>query len=416
MKTLGIIYYIFFMLTIGLFILSLLPGTGIYPEHERDKVVCDGHGVMPGYSYTINSRQELEAYLKAVPVEFSYEWLAKLNTLVFGVLRHQPRYITFRENWLLWMLGKVYEPFSRATKGRQVLDAGYGNCSEAMFALSGIFEKLRISYRHISLRSTDESTGHSLLEGELNGRRYVFDPDLGLSFPASFDVLQGEEGLVFLLKEFENKDIANERQQQYIENFQGKDNDYILPHGYTSRMARFQEFSQVLKWILPLSVSCILVVLMLQHIQQRFNVHRGIFLRYFIACYVSLFVIVYCYVVWPELSLRVKALVGNVEGLYGLALLNHSRGCLSLVKNDGSSAFRYFRTAHKLCEYAAQDGFSKAQSKLGILFLRGWWGGQKNYPAARYWFGKAAAQGDYDAKFYLMRDSSNHLSSAFEGS
>ena len=102
------------LLCFGLFVKPLVPSE---PQSERD---------LPGYNFVLREVDELmQAFEK--PAE-SFD-LVSANQLVFESMVHaDDRRFEICENWIMWLVGLVYQPASRIRRADRLAQGRSGSC------------------------------------------------------------------------------------------------------------------------------------------------------------------------------------------------------------------------------------------------------------------------------------------------
>ena len=138
---------------------------------------------MAGYHSRLRDLDELENAMNLPIDRFD---IYNATNLVFESLVHSgDRKISIFENWLLWLLGQVYEPIIRTQSPERIVAGGVAICSEAAAVLNRVATINNAEARFVGLN------GHVISEIKIDGAWILADADYGIVIPFSHDQLSG---------------------------------------------------------------------------------------------------------------------------------------------------------------------------------------------------------------------------------
>jgi len=110
-----------FLLLIGLLLISI--NVFFYKVNVVEANASPSvNASVAGYSYPIRDQSALPVLLVTPIKNFNLE---AVNTLLFESMIHSDtRRIGFRENWLLWLMGYIHEPFSHTQDPEKIIAGG----------------------------------------------------------------------------------------------------------------------------------------------------------------------------------------------------------------------------------------------------------------------------------------------------
>lgn len=209
------------------------------PENEKNKVA--------GYYSSIRDQSALPVLLVLPLKNFNLE---VTNTLLFESLIHSDaRRIGFRENWLLWLMGHVHEPFSHTQDPEKIIAGGGGLCSEVTTVLKRIVEVNGLQARFVHLM------GHTLLEVKTKDGWRIADPDYGVTYPVGLKALEGKDGAGLISKRLYAKGYRKDEVERYIHAFQTAEDNLVSDTSRqveSPRLYRIEQWAEWLKWLIPI--------------------------------------------------------------------------------------------------------------------------------------------------------------------
>lgn len=201
---------------------------------------------VPGFHAILQPPTELLRRLEDEHPTFDLE---DDTELVFRSLAHsKDRRLSFSENWLLWLSGKVYEPLGKTQDPDRIAAGGEGLCSEASIVLNALARRAGREARFVSLY------GHVASEIRTEEGWRVADADFGVTFPVGLGGLEGEGGEELIRAALTPMGYPPEKIRWYVEVFRtAEDNRTSKPGVVLSpRLALAEQAAEVLKWFLPL--------------------------------------------------------------------------------------------------------------------------------------------------------------------
>lgn len=234
-----------FLLLIGLLLVFinvfLYKVSVVEPE-----VAVPGKNAVAGYYYSIRDQSALSALLVEPSKNFNLE---AVNTLIFESMIHSDaRRIGFRENWLLWLMGHVHEPFAHTQDPKKIIAGGGGLCSEVTTVLKRIVEINGLQAHFVHLM------GHTLLEVETKEGWRIADPDYGVTYSVGLKVLEGKEGADLIGKSLSAKGYSKDEVEHYIHAFQTAEDNLVSDASRqveSPRLYMIEQWAEWLKWVIP---------------------------------------------------------------------------------------------------------------------------------------------------------------------
>ena len=162
----------------------------------------------------------------------------------------QAKYNLF-SNWIMWLTGKVYIPFSYIKQPEILVKKGHsGLCNEQAYLLQTLAEKQNIRTRAVGLN------GHVVMEAWYENDWHLYDPDLEVipfvdgELVLSLDELAKSPELV---SEFYKGRGPSEYTKSIVDIIASReDNSFILFWMIEKNLAyRFEKIANLLKWLLP---------------------------------------------------------------------------------------------------------------------------------------------------------------------
>tara|TARA_B100001778_G_C18548061_1_gene611634 strand:+ start:406 stop:1188 length:783 start_codon:yes stop_codon:yes gene_type:complete len=235
--------YILSFLLIGLNI----SGYFINPLNKYENLAMNNYydkNYPSGYLYDdINIDYLKQIYNKEIP-NLTVE---AINDEIFTSIRHSDlRKVEIYENWLIFTLGKIYEPISRTQNPYRIINGGVGECAEQVAILNYISNQYGWASRFIGLNE------HVISEIKTESGWVVADPHYGVYFDMSFEELQNTEK-EDIFKILNEKGYGIEFSDWYIRVMRTEEDNKILEVGeaISPRLDMFEKFSDILKWIFP---------------------------------------------------------------------------------------------------------------------------------------------------------------------
>lgn len=176
--------------------------------------------------------------------------LNEASYIVFSSTTHDsPRYLSFHENWVQWLLSRVYKPLRRTQDTELLIDGGRAECSERSQILKSIAEDCGYRCRFVGLG------GHVVLEVEMDSQWYMADPEFGLAFPFDVEQLCEESYTDYLRHALKTRALSDGRIDDYLQILQSADDNQRLPIGepISPRLHSIEQACQWLAWIIPLA-------------------------------------------------------------------------------------------------------------------------------------------------------------------
>ena len=129
-----------------------ISGYFINPLHKYEKLAVENYydkNYPIGYVYDdIDTDYLIKIYKK----EISKITIKELNTEIFTTIRHSNlRRIEVYENWIMFLLGKLYEPLSKTQNPLRLIEGGIAECGEAVAILNYISNQFGWNARFIGL-------------------------------------------------------------------------------------------------------------------------------------------------------------------------------------------------------------------------------------------------------------------------
>ena len=227
-----------------------ISGYFINPLNKYEKLAFENYydkNYPVGYVYDdIDTTYLIKIYKK----EISKITIKELNTEIFTTIRHSNlRRIEVYENWVMFLLGKLYEPLSKTQNPLRLIKGGIAECGEAVAILNYISNQFGWNARFIGLN------GHVISEVMINQELVVVDPHYGIYFEISFDQLENatEEYVLSVLRE---SGYSEEIGLWYYEMLNSKEDNTVLIFGeaISPRLKLIENISEILKWIIPFAL------------------------------------------------------------------------------------------------------------------------------------------------------------------
>lgn len=200
-----------------------------------------------GYHYATRDHSTLQLLLEKPSDHFNIE---EINTLIFESIMHSDqRKVQFQENWLLWLMGQIYQPFSRTQDAERIVAGGGAICSEVSRVLKHVAEINGFQSRFIGL------SGHTLLEIKTKEGWRIVDPDYGVIYPVDRQGLEHKNGAVLIQERLQKKGYSTKEIKKYIHQFQTVNDNTIfdIEQRFESPRLYFVErTAEWLKWIIPI--------------------------------------------------------------------------------------------------------------------------------------------------------------------
>lgn len=253
-----IISFFAFFFTFSLNIVSIFFSP--YEKYNTSQNLVEN--TVPGYHTRIRDNiNEITQVLEDSNMEFD---VYNVTNLIFESLIHTSnRKIDFRENWLLWALGFIYEPISHTQDPFRIVSGGAALCNEASAVLNYIAEKKGYLTRYVGL------DGHVLSEIQINNNWQLVDADYGIVFPMGYaklielDVEESYQITSRLLLErgFDQLEIDH-----YSDELFSLSNNEVTEIGMqlSPRLWLIERTAEPLKWIISLIFLIIFFFIFLQ--------------------------------------------------------------------------------------------------------------------------------------------------------
>jgi len=224
----------------GLVMVPSVPGSQLAPTEKP--VPGFHHAILPTAALRKILDSSSENLLKARDVEYA-------NNLVFSSIRHsKQRRLNIEENWLLWLMGRFYEPFLKTQNTARLVKGGAAICSESAQVLKTLVERAGLAARFVGL------SGHVVLEVKTSDGWKIADPDYGVTYPVGLDVLETKKGVELLTNAMASKGYDEATIHNYVSLFQSSEDNHSNPIGkpMSPRLYYIEIVADGLKWLIPL--------------------------------------------------------------------------------------------------------------------------------------------------------------------
>jgi hypothetical protein len=198
---------------------------------------------------SVQEESPVRKYWEELRIGKAFE-LSEASYMVFSSTTHDsPRYLSFHENWVQWLLSRVYKPLRRTQDTALLIDGGRAECSERSQILKSIAEDCGYRCRFVGLG------GHVVLEVEMDSQWYVADPEFGLAFPFDAEQLCQKSHTDYLRHALKTRAVSDAHVDDYLLILQSTDNNRRLPIGepISPRLHSIEQACQWLAWIIPLA-------------------------------------------------------------------------------------------------------------------------------------------------------------------
>lgn len=211
-----------------------------------DKNYVQSHDAIPGYSYQVQDISKLRKMLEKPMSHFDLEEVN--NTIFESIIHSDRRRIQLYENWLLWFGGKIYAPLGQTQLPHRIVSGEGGLCSEVSAVMNSIAETNGYQARFIGLN------GHVVSEVLTDNGWRVADPDYGVTYPVSIEILESEEGSDLMRKRLHSRGYKDETIKGYIKLFQSLEDNTLTEVGaaMSPRLYAIETASEILKWVIPI--------------------------------------------------------------------------------------------------------------------------------------------------------------------
>lgn len=198
---------------------------------------------------SVKAKSPVRAYWEELRNGKTFE-LSEAAYIVFSATTHDsPRYVSFHENWVQWLLSRVYKPLRRTQDTELLIDGGRAECSERSQILKSIAEDCGYRCRFVGLG------GHVVLEVEMDCRWYVADPEFGIAFPFDVEQLCKESHSDFVRQALRPRALPEAQIDDYLLILHSTDDNRHLPIGepISPRLHTIEQVCQWLAWLIPLA-------------------------------------------------------------------------------------------------------------------------------------------------------------------
>jgi len=240
-KTASALLIVSGMVLVSLNLLGFVLGVSVIDEN-----IGQSYDAIPGYSYQIQDISMLHNMLEKPIPHFDLENVN--NTIFESIIHSDNRRIQIYENWLLWFGGKIYAPLGRTQTPHRIVAGEGGLCSEVSAVMNSVAKINGYRARLIGLN------GHVVSEVLTDDGWRVADPDYGVTYPVSIEILESEEGSGLIKKRLQNRGYKDETIKWYIKLFQSSEDNTLTEVGaaLSPRLYAIEKASEILKWVIPM--------------------------------------------------------------------------------------------------------------------------------------------------------------------
>lgn len=195
----------------------------------------------------------LAAYLRQVRASGTCDLLEATQRVYLGTRHTSGRHIHWSENWLHYLLGKVYRPFARTQSVERLVAGREGDCSERAAILKAIVEASGHSCRFVGLN------GHVVLEVQVDDQWWTSDPDYGVVYPFAAEQLAETAREAIVRSTLAVHAYPADTVSRYIDILQSTHDNVVLPTGMplSPRLFVVENACAWLAWLLP-AACCLL--------------------------------------------------------------------------------------------------------------------------------------------------------------
>ena len=191
----------------------------------------------------------LSAYFRQVQAGVSCDLLEATQRVYLGTRHTSGRHIHWSENWLHFLLGKVYHPFARTQSVERLVAGREGDCSERAAILKAIVEAGGYSCRFVGL------SGHVVLEVNVDDQWWTSDPDYGVVYPFEAGQLAETSREAIVRSTLAVHAYPADTVNRYLDILQSTHDNVVLPVGMplSPRLFVIEKACVWLAWLLPAS-------------------------------------------------------------------------------------------------------------------------------------------------------------------
>ena len=236
---------LFLLISILLFLVNI---AGIFLDNTIEIRPSLQKVPIPGYDYPVIDKRLLLKMLKTKGNTGDSLFVHNAcNAVYYGMFHSEQRRITFFENWLMWLAGKIYQPLSHTQDAVLLVKGGAGNCNERAQVLMDIYKLNGLHSNFIMLN------GHVTLQVFFKGRWIITDPDFGLVFNGSMKEMSLPAGLKYIDSVLTKKGFSKYIKDRYLYFWGVTFDDIVLPLNKvsSSKLYRAEKISQWMRWIIP---------------------------------------------------------------------------------------------------------------------------------------------------------------------
>lgn len=195
----------------------------------------------------------LSAYLKQVQAVGACDLVEATQRVYLGTRHTSGRHVHWSENWLHFLLGKIYRPFARTQSVTRLVAGREGDCSERAAILKAIAEAGGYPCRFVGLG------GHVVLEVQVDDRWWTSDPDYGVVYPFAAEHLSDSSREATVRSTLAIHAYPADTVNRYVEILQSTQNNVVLPVGMplSPRLFVLEQVCSWLAWLLP-ATCCLL--------------------------------------------------------------------------------------------------------------------------------------------------------------
>lgn len=203
-------------------------------------------------------RQSLRAYVQRIQAGGEYELNEAVARVHAGTVHSDGSAVGLAENWLQFVLSRVYPPLARSQNTARLIEGGEGDCSERSQILKTISEAAGLPCRFVGLG------GHVVLEVQVAGAWQIADADYGVVFPVGLAVLEQDSAEPLIRDKLALARHSPDKIQTYAEIVQSRGDNVTLPVGMplSPRLHLAELACDWLVWLLPLA--CLVMGAMLR--------------------------------------------------------------------------------------------------------------------------------------------------------
>ncbi len=236
-----------FLLVLGLGLLLVNVTGMIMPNPVRTPASQNKKGI-PGYDHAPRGKQDLLKLLQQKADTTNPAFVANVTQTAHLAMFHtEDRRIGFFENWMLWLAGKFYPPFSRTQDATLLVKGRAGNCSERTQVLFAIYKLNGLDAQALLLN------GHVVLRVFFKGEWIISDPDFGLVAKGDLSYMRSATGLAYADSLLTAKGFSYYIRNRYLYFWRVSADDKIVPLNrvVSHRLYQLERMTWWFKWGVP---------------------------------------------------------------------------------------------------------------------------------------------------------------------